>query len=45
MHVFDTKETDQQLLQHYDNQDNPDRCFVRLFKLYNSLCPTNLPPD
>ena len=24
---------------HYANEQNPDRCFIRLFKLYKSLCP------
>ncbi len=24
---------------HHENGSNPDRCFVLLFKLYNSLCP------
>ena len=24
----------------YANDQNPDRCFIRLFKLYKSLCPT-----
>ena len=26
------------------NLDNPQRCFVRLFKLYVSLCPSDAPP-
>ncbi|XP_064387442.1 transcriptional regulator QRICH1-like [Halichondria panicea] len=28
---------------HHANLENPDRCFVRIFKLYNSLCPENRP--
>lgn len=32
-------------VRHYANEDNPTRCFVRLFKLYNSLCPKNRPAD
>ena len=27
------------------NLDNPEQCFVCLFKLYNSLCPTNQPDN
>ncbi len=30
---------------HHENQTNPARCPVRFFKLYNSLCPENRPPD
>ena len=30
---------------HYANTDNPDRCFVHIFKKYNSLCPLNRPHD
>ena len=28
---------------HYANTENPHRCFVRLFKKYNALCPYNRP--
>ncbi len=28
-------------MQHYNNPSNSDRCFVQLFQLYNSLCPTD----
>lgn len=27
----------------YANEENPSRCFVRLFKLYNKLCPLDRP--
>ena len=33
------------VVQHHDNPTNPDRCFVRLFKLYQSLLPQNRPSD
>ena len=29
----------------YENAENPDRCFVRLFRLYQSKCPTSRPSD
>ena len=29
------------IVQHSSNTSNPDRCFVRLFKLYVSLCPSD----
>ena len=28
---------------HYANEENPSRCLVRLYKLYNSLCPPGRP--
>ena len=28
---------------HYGNTDNPDRCFVRIFKKYRALCPVDRP--
>ena len=28
---------------HYANTERPERCFVRLYKLYNSRCPANRP--
>ena len=30
---------------HHANMEKPDRCFVRLYKLYNSLCPPDHPED
>ena len=39
------RKTTPKIAQHYGNQDNPERCFVCLFKLYNSLCPTNWPDN
>ena len=33
----------QKVVVHHANIDNPTRYFVRLFKLYNSLCPVNRP--
>lgn len=29
----------------YANEENPSRCFVRLYKLYNSKCPPNRPAN
>ena len=31
------------IVQHHDNPDNPARCFVRLFKLYQSKLPKDRP--
>ena len=28
---------------HHQNESNPSRCLIRLFKLYNSLCPADRP--
>ena len=39
------RKTMPKIVQHYGNPDNPERCFVRLFKLYNYLCPTNRPDN
>ena len=33
------------VVRHHDNPTNPDRCFVRLFKLYQSVLPKNRPND
>ena len=35
----------QKVVIHHTNVDNPGRCFVRLFKLYNQLCPADRPHD
>lgn len=31
------------MVTHYANLDNPSRCFVRIFKRYNNLCPPDRP--
>ena len=31
-------------MDHYSNKENPERCFVRLFEKYRSLCPPDAPP-
>ena len=33
------------VVQHHNNPSNPERCFVELFKLYQSLCPPDRPKD
>ena len=33
------------VVRHHANNENPDRCFVRLFKLYRNLCPSDQPKD
>ena len=33
------------VVHHYDNTDNPDRCFVRLFKRYQQLLPPDRPKN
>ena len=33
------------VVQHHDNPTHPDRCFVRLFKLYQSVLPKQRPDD
>lgn len=30
---------------HYANSTNPERCFVRLYKVYNSRCPVDRSPN
>ena len=32
------------VVDHYSNAGNPNRCFVRLFEKYRSLCPPDAPP-
>ena len=34
----------QKVVLHHTNLDNPQRCFVRLFKLYLDKCPQEAPP-
>ena len=33
------------VITHYANLEDPSRCFVRIFKMYNSLCPPDRPHD
>lgn len=33
------------IVDHHANLENPDRCYVLLYKLYNGLCPSNRPMD
>ena len=33
------------VVRHHDNPSNPDRCFVKLFKSYQSVLPVNRPND
>jgi len=35
----------QKIVSHHANLSNPERCFVRLYKLYNSRCPPNRPKN
>ena len=35
----------QKVVIHHANTENPNRCFIRLFKLYNELCPVDHPND
>lgn len=32
----------QKVVQHYANQENPSRCFIRLYQKYRSLCPPDV---
>ena len=32
-------------VKHYDNEENRNRCFVRLLKFYNSVCPPDTPDN
>ena len=33
------------VVRQHANEENPQRCFVQLYKLYNSLCPNDRPAD
>ena len=33
------------MIKHFANVNNPDRCFVKFFKKYISLCPKKCPPN
>ena len=33
------------IIKHFANVENPYKCFVRIFKKYNTLCPSNRPLD
>ena len=35
----------QKVVRHYDNPQNPDRCFVRLFQLYQQHLPADRPKN
>ena len=37
------RKTKPKVVIHHENQTNPERCFVRLFKLYLGKCPANRP--
>ncbi len=37
------RKTKPKVVIHHANEDNPARCFVQLFKKYNSLCPHDRP--
>ena len=39
------RKTKPKIVTHYANVSNPERCFVRLFKMYSSLCPPGRPMD
>ena len=39
------RKTKPKVVVHYSNEENPERCFVRLFKLYTSLCPQQSPKN
>ena len=34
-----------QIVQYHNNPTNPERCFVELFMLYQTMCPANRPKD
>ena len=35
----------QKVVIHHANKENPNRCFIWLFKLYNEVCPVDRPND
>ena len=37
------RKTAPKVVKHYANTEEPSWCFVQIFKLYNSLCPSNHP--
>lgn len=39
------RKTKPKVVIHHANEENPERCFVQLFKMYNSLCPHDRPKD
>ncbi len=41
--VLKGRKVKQKIVIHHANEANPERFFIRFFKLYNSLCPDNKP--
>ena len=39
------RKTKPKIVLHHANEHNPERCFVKLFKMYNRLCPSDRPKD
>ena len=39
------QKTAPKVVKHYANIEEPSWCFFRIFKIYNSLCPSNCPLD
>jgi len=40
-----TRKRETKVVIHYQNVDNPKRCYIRLYKLYMSVCPRDLPDN